>query len=229
MISIGPYRFTSHDARRTVENLEPLWPQFSLARDGAQQPLAQLYPSLIGETAVDLPRAWHALLGAGPALRTAGLLPQRAQGMVQSLQRSGGGVPKLPVETVEVDWAGVVGDRQRVRKHHGRPWQALCLWSAEVIQTFAQQGHPIAAGSAGENVTLRGLDWADVRPGVRLQLGTVVCDVIAFALPCRSNARWFLGGDFMSMHHDRGPVSRVYAAVKQPGRIATGDAAILEP
>ncbi len=101
MISIGPYRFTEHDARRTLENLEPLWPQFSLARDGAQQPLAQL--------------------------------------------------------------------------------------------------------------------------------GTVVCDVIAFALPCRSNARWLLGGDFMSMHHDRGPVSRVYAAVMQPGRIATGAAAILEP
>jgi hypothetical protein len=229
VISIGPYRFTEHDARRTVENIEPLWPQFSLARDGAQQALRSLYPSLTGELAVDLPAAWDALLGAGPALRAAGLLPQRAHGVVESLQCSTGGVPKLAIQTAEVGWTGVVGDKQRVRKHHGRPWQALCLWSAEVIQQFADHGHPIAAGSAGENVTLRGLDWADIRPGVRLQLGTAVCDVIAFALPCKSNARWFLGGDFNLMHHDRGPVSRAYAVVVRPGRITTGDTAILEP
>jgi hypothetical protein len=31
------------------------------------------------------------------------------------------------------------------------------------------------------------------------------------------------------MHHERGPVSRVYATVLQPGVIAVGDAAVLEP
>jgi MOSC domain-containing protein YiiM len=31
------------------------------------------------------------------------------------------------------------------------------------------------------------------------------------------------------MHHDRGPVSRVYASVLEPGRITVGDAATLEP
>jgi MOSC domain-containing protein YiiM len=229
MITIDPHRFTQHDATRTIENVEPLWPQFALGRPGADALLDPLYPSLTGDIERDLPAAWSALLAAGPALRAAGLLPHRAQGRVDSLQLGTGGVPKLPVDSVEVDWYGVVGDRQAVRRHHGRPWQALCLWSTEVIGSFAGAGHPIAAGSAGENVTLGGLDWADVRPGVRLQLGTVVCDIIAFALPCRSNARWFIGRDFGLMHHDRGPVSRVYAVVVQPGRVHAGDVAILEP
>jgi MOSC domain-containing protein YiiM len=33
----------------------------------------------------------------------------------------------------------------------------------------------------------------------------------------------------MVMHHDRGPVSRVYATVLEPGTVRVGDAAILEP
>ncbi len=43
------------------------------------------------------------------------------------------------------------------------------------------------------------------------------------------NAQWFVDGKFRVMHHERGPVSRVYATVLQPGVICQGDAAILEP
>ena len=44
-----------------------------------------------------------------------------------------------------------------------------------------------------------------------------------------SNKRWFIDGDYSVMHHERGPVSRVYATVLEPGDITTGDSAILEP
>ena len=40
---------------------------------------------------------------------------------------------------------------------------------------------------------------------------------------------WFAGGDFEAMHHERGPVSRVYATVLTPGSVAVGDAVVLEP
>jgi MOSC domain-containing protein YiiM len=133
------------------------------------------------------------------------------------------------VAEVEVDWRGVVGDRQASRTHHGRPWQALCLWSTEVIAGFRSEGHPIAPGLAGENVTVTGLPWAEVRPGVRLRVGEVLCCVSSYAIPCKQNTGWFKDGDFMVMHHDRGPVSRVYATVLEPGRIRVGDAAVLEP
>ena len=90
-------------------------------------------------------------------------------------------------------------------------------------------GHPLEPGRAGENITITGLQWADVRAGVRLRVGEVLCEVSAYTLPCTTNRRWFINGDFNVMHHERGPVSRVYATVLEPGRIGTGDAAVLEP
>jgi MOSC domain-containing protein YiiM len=172
---------------------------------------------------------WAALDAAGPALRAAGQLPASATGSVVQLNRSRGGVPKAAVPEVIVGWRGVEGDVQSARQHHGRPWQALCIWAIEVIDAFNEAGHHLSPGAAGENITLEGIPWADVRPGVRLRMGTVLCEVWAFAEPCSNNAQWFTGGDFRLMHQSKGPVSRVYATVLEPGRIAAGDPAILEP
>jgi MOSC domain-containing protein YiiM len=166
---------------------------------------------------------------ATEALRTAGRLPARATGSVVQLNVSNGGVPKRPVDSIEVDEGGLVGDRQAARRHHGRPWQAVSLWSAEVIDAFAADGHPIGYGRCGENVTVRGLTWADVRCGVRLAIGPVVAQISLFALPCAKNAQWFSDGDFTHMHHERGPVSRVYATVLTGGEVKTGDPVVLEP
>jgi MOSC domain-containing protein YiiM len=166
---------------------------------------------------------------AGRALRAAGVGPATAVGRVVQLNVSGGGVPKRPVPEVTVDVGGVVGDRQATRRHHGRPWQALCLWSAEVIDRFAADGHPITYGAAGENVTIGGIDWATVRPGVVVRIGNAVAETSAWALPCRHNGRWFRNGEFGLMHHERGPVSRIYATVLEPGTVRTGDPVVLEP
>ncbi len=227
MYRLDPYEFTETDAARTIANLPGIWDEMVLGRDASV--VAHLRPDLDGPVAEVLPRAWEAMLAVGPALRAAGQLPQRATGVVAQLNRSDGGVPKTPVPRVDVGWSGVIGDRQRSRQHHGRPWQALCIWSTEVVDGFALGGHPIAAGSAGENVTVTGLDWSAVRPGVRLQLGSVLCEVSAWALPCTHNRAWFSDGDFNRMHHERGPVSRAYATVIEPGSIDLADPAVLEP
>ena len=101
--------------------------------------------------------------------------------------------------------------------------------TTDVIDALHAQGHPIAPGLAGENITLSGLAWADVRAGVRLRLGDVLCEVSAYALPCFQNKPWFVDGEFEVMHHERGNVSRVYATVLEPGSIAMGQPAVLEP
>ena len=121
------------------------------------------------------------------------------------------------------------GDAQRNRNHHGAPYQALCLWSGEIIDALAADGHPIAPGRAGENITLRGLDWSDVRPGVRLRVGSVLCEISCYAEPCRHLAQWFTDGRFDRIRHDKGDVSRVYATVLEPGVVAVDDDAVLEP
>lgn len=227
MHSIGPYTFTETDARRTVANLDDVWALYAQGRDAAV--LEPLYPTLTNDLETDLRLVWAAWTAAGPALRAAGQLPERAEGTVAQLSLSQGGLPKMAVQRVDVAWRGVVGDRQATRVHHGRPWQALCLWSTDVIDALHAQGHPIAPGLAGENITLSGLAWADVRAGVRLRLGDVLCEVSAYALPCFQNKPWFVDGEFEVMHHERGNVSRVYATVLEPGSIAMGQPAVLEP
>ncbi|MCU1344112.1 MAG: hypothetical protein JWL70_378 [Acidimicrobiia bacterium] len=241
-LQVEPSRYTPSDLRRTIQNLELMWhwlpgdgtaPALGAERAQVDEVLAR-FPtaqSLSVATRADLEAAvlagMTALHHAGRRLVAAGLAPPPSTGRVAQLNASGGGVPKLPVEHVDVNWRGLVGDRQATRVHHGRPWQALCLWSMEVIEQLRADGHPISAGAAGENITLVGLDWASVRTGVQVQVGDVVCEISAPALPCSKNRRWFLGGDVGAMHHDRGPVSRAYATVVRPGTIAQGDEALL--
>lgn len=145
---------------------------------------------------------------------------------VFQLNVSGGGVPKLPVPHIEVaaDGTGVLGDVQQERKHHGRPWQALCLWSLDVIDALKDEGHAIEPGYAGENVTVEGLDWLLVRPGTRMRIGDVLCEITAPAIPCKKQTAWFSGGDWMRIDDDRHPGwARMYAGVIEGGTVRRGD------
>lgn len=95
----------------------------------------------------------------------------------------------------------------------------------EVIESLQAEGHPIAPGAAGENVTIAGLDWSLVVPGATLQIGDEVrVEITRYTTPCRKNAGWFLGGNFMRMSQDWHPgFSRAYARVLDTGRIRAGD------
>ena len=138
---------------------------------------------------------------------------------------SAGGVPKSPVLAARVTEAGLEGDRQRNRRLHGGPDRALCLYSLERVEELARQGHPIAPGSAGENVTVAGLEWTHVVPGARLRLGgSAVIEVTSYTTPCANIAGCFADGDFSRLHQRRRPgTSRVYARVFVPGLLRAGD------
>lgn len=171
--------------------------------------------------------AMHLLHEAG-RLRHADTASQT--GTIVSVNRSAGGVPKLPNDQVKVTHAGLDGDVQQNRRHHGRPWQAVSVWSAEVVEGLQREGHPIGFGSAGENLTVRGLDWEGLSPGVRLLAGSAVLQVTSYAIPCVKNAQWFSDGDFRRMSHEVRPAgSRLYASVVVEGVVALGDAIVVEP
>lgn len=139
-------------------------------------------------------------------------------------------MPKTPRGRAEATWGGLVGDVQHDRLHHGRPWQAVCLWSAEVVEGLQAEGHPIRFGSAGENLTLRGIDWATLSPGVRLQAGTALLQLTSYAIPCAKNAQWFSDGGIRRMSHEVRPAgSRLYASVVRDGTVAPGDPVVVEP
>lgn len=152
-----------------------------------------------------------------------------AEGRVMQINVSDGGVPKRRVERAALTAGGVEGDRQRDRKHHGRPFQAVCLWSAEVIDELSAAGHPISPGCAGENLTLGGVDWGSLRPGALVGVGEALVELSFPAVPCHNQARWFSDGDFSRIAHEVNPQwARWYGWVREPGTTHAGDRVIVQ-
>jgi MOSC domain-containing protein YiiM len=144
---------------------------------------------------------------------------------VYQISVSTGGVPKWPVPEARMTTLGVVGDRQRHPDIHGGPERAVCLFSFEVIEALQAEGHPIAPGSTGENVT----DWFSLKPGDRIGFGPVRLELVGYTAPCVHNDRWFLNGDFSRISQKKYPGwSRLYARVLTEGLIRTGDPVIRE-
>lgn len=143
---------------------------------------------------------------------------------------SDGGVPKRPVLETLVAKTGVEGDRQRNLKVHGGPNRAVCLFSLELLERLQDEGHPIDAGASGENLTLAGLDWELIRPGVRLSVGPAVqLEVTSYTVPCSHNAPWFRDGDYHRISQKKNPGwSRVYAKVLREGVVKAGDEVVRE-
>jgi MOSC domain-containing protein YiiM len=146
--------------------------------------------------------------------------------IIHSLNVSAGGVPKWPVAEAIVEAGGLVGDRQRNLKYHGGPERAVCVYALERIAALRAEGHPIGVGSTGENVTLAGLAWELVVPGVRLALGDVLVEVSSFTRPCWTITGSFAGRRIGRVSQSSNPGwSRVYARVLVPGRVRVGEAA----
>lgn len=143
---------------------------------------------------------------------------------IYQLNLSSGGVPKTSVTTANLTTEGVAGDRQADRRYHGGPDRAVCLFSLELIEALQAEGHAIQPGSAGENLTLAGLDWSMLAPGIRLALGPdALIEITSYAAPCRTIANSFRGGDSQRISQKRYPgQSRLYARVLRPGQLAPG-------
>ena len=154
-----------------------------------------------------------------------------ASGRVHRVNVSGGGVPKRAVAGARVSRDGLEGDVQADRRHHGGPDRAVSLFSSDVIARLNAEGHPIAPGTAGENVTLEGIDWARVVPGARLAFaGGVVLEVASYCLPCAKIRASFADGEIRRIgQKDHPGESRVYARVRDEGILREGESVRLVP
>jgi MOSC domain-containing protein YiiM len=149
-------------------------------------------------------------------------------GTLVSINVSNGGVPKRAVENCRIATHGLEGDRQRDLRHHGGPDRAVCLYSWERIAALQAEGHPIACGTIGENLTIAGLDWTLLSPGRRLVVGEVELELTSYASPCGNVAPSFLRGDLKRVSHKRHPGwSRLYAKVLREGVVRTNDPVVL--
>lgn len=136
-------------------------------------------------------------------------------------------MPKLPADTVFVSVSGLDGDAHRFHMHGG-PDKAVCLYAIEIIEALQREGHPIAIGTTGENVTIRGIPWDQVVPGVRLLLGAVEIQVTTYSTPCQTIVASFADERSKRISQKAHPGwSRVYGRVLTEGVMHTGDAASL--
>lgn len=150
-------------------------------------------------------------------------------GRIASINISHGGVPKHTVDQADVRSLGIVGDAQRNLKYHGGPDRALCLYSMNLIDALRAEGHPIAPGTTGENVTIHGLDWDEVVPGMRVSLGDVRVEITGYASPCCKIQPSFIDSDSSRIDQRRHPGwSRVYCRILTPGAMRRGDSVSIE-
>lgn len=151
-------------------------------------------------------------------------------GRIVQLAVSPGGVPKLPVDEVRIGALGLDGDGHAHPKIHGGLERAVCLYALEVIEALRAEGHPIGPGTAGENVTVRGLDWPAIVAGTRLQLGDdVLLEVTRHTEPCKQIAGSFADRNFRRIDHERhAGWSRVYARVLREGVVRVGQPIVVE-
>src|SRR5229473_2319257 len=105
------------------------------------------------------------------------------------------------------------------RQYHGGVDRAVCLYALEVIEALRAEGHVVAPGSCGENLTLAGLDWARLKPGGRLRIGPDVrLEATSSTDPCKHQTQWFKDGNFMRISQKKHPGrSRLYARVLAEG------------
>ncbi len=139
-----------------------------------------------------------------------------------------GGVPKPPVGKARLLTGGVEGDKQRNLKYHGGPTRAVCLFSLERIEALRTEGHPIMAGTTGENLTIEGLDWDSLEVGQEYAIGDAIIELQQPAEPCNIIAGSFCDGDSRRIDESRhSGWSRWYASVAVEGEVEVGDSVIL--
>lgn len=152
-------------------------------------------------------------------------MPAMNDGRLVQVNVSAGGVPKLPVPAARISVWGVEGDRQQAVTVHGGPHRAVSLLGIEAIRRVAAEGHPIAPGTTGENLTTEGFDVSTLPLGTRLAIGEdVELELSGPTNPCRTIRHSFrdlrFGRLSMAVHPTDG---RMYARVLREGVVRAGD------
>lgn len=145
-------------------------------------------------------------------------------GTLVSINISNGGVPKRPLTSCVVTAGGLEGDRQRDLRYHGGPDRAVCVFSQDLIDALRGEGHPISAGTIGENFTWSGVSWNEMIPGATFDVGEVRIELTAYAAPCNNIAGSFQRRQIGRVSQQANPGwSRLYARVLKEGTVRVGD------
>ena len=142
-------------------------------------------------------------------------------GRLLGIFASNGGVPKLPIEAAKTDFNGIIGDSCNNKKHHGGPMKAICVLENELLVKLQSEGHPIQAGTTGENILVE--DY-NLEIGKVFDVGEVRLEVVSDATPCWKIADSFTEGEYHRMSNEKHPgETRWYCKVLKEGSIRISD------
>lgn len=158
------------------------------------------------------------------------------QGRITQVSTSRGGVPKYAVPGAMATPLGLDGDAHARPRYHGGPNQALLLVSNHDLDRLREEGWPLFPGALGENLTVAGMDFRQVRPGQRYRAGEAILEIAKVRQPCATLSVY--GEGIQAAVYDRAVkagethspkwgLAGFYAAVKQPGFIRTNDIIVL--
>ncbi|WP_042420167.1 MOSC domain-containing protein [Streptacidiphilus anmyonensis] len=121
--------------------------------------------------------------------------------------------------------SGLAGDAICDVRHHGGVDQAVYAYAREELDGWAEElGQPLPNGVFGENLTTDGLDVSGALIGERwLVGGTLLLEVSATRIPCRTFAGWMERERWVKTFTDRARPG-AYLRVLTPGGIRAGDA-----
>jgi MOSC domain-containing protein YiiM len=138
------------------------------------------------------------------------------------------GIYKAPVEGgAFVGALGVEGDCVADQENHGGRDQAVYCYLAEDYAWWSERlGTRLPPGTFGDNVTVSGLDAAELAAGDRLVAGEVTLEFTAPRIPCSTLARRMEDSGFVKAFRAAGRPG-IYCRVIEPGMLRAGTEAIL--
>ena len=137
-------------------------------------------------------------------------------------------IVKSPVTgRVAVRGVNLEGDEQAERKHHGGPDQAVYAYARESYDWWESElGRPLAAGTFGENLTLRGVDTDHALIGETWAIGSTVLQVTAPRIPClKLQAR--IGEPKFVKRFAAARRPGAYLRILEEGEVGAGDAVVV--
>jgi MOSC domain-containing protein YiiM len=140
------------------------------------------------------------------------------------------GIHKQPtLEPVQISKLGLAGDEVSDEINHGGPDQAVYVYGQPDYDHWtAQLGTALEPAAFGENLTVSGLESANLNIGDRLRVGTVLLEVAASRIPCHVLAARMDDLGFVKKFR-AAQRPGAYCRVIETGKVQVGDIVTLEP
>lgn len=120
-----------------------------------------------------------------------------------------------------VDKAEIIADYGIKNDAHAGAWhRQISMLSREDIDDFNRRGGNVTDGEFGENLIISGLDFSQLTPGRRVQIGSAVLEITQIGKECHNDCEIKKRVGMCIM-----PLKGVFARVLSGGTIRTGDRA----